>query len=318
MENYLIHYGVLGMKWGVRRYQNEDGSYKSGAEGRYDPEYEPHPGKGTKDAKTSDKPTAKKDTYNSKFKRDDELAVSDFNKDRAKKLIKTGLIVGGTVLTVYGLYKLGETSDLSSFDGMTPPPIPGVSSAFKPVTKPEAMVSLYKNSINELSEAEKASIRKYTTNAYVAINSQLRFGEQNEVQSTIDTLTSALNKCSTTKDISTTRFTQNIDKVLGFSSMSQLKAAIADGSLIGSTFTDKGFMSTDIRSKGSVAFSGTKLTVNIPKGSKAMYIEPLSFYKGSEQEVLIQRNSSFAISNAILDGNGNIVELVIDLIDQSL
>jgi len=27
------------MKWGIRRYQNEDGSYKPGAEGRYDPKY---------------------------------------------------------------------------------------------------------------------------------------------------------------------------------------------------------------------------------------------------------------------------------------
>lgn len=35
--NYLAHHGILGQKWGIRHYQNTDGSYKSGAEGRYDP-----------------------------------------------------------------------------------------------------------------------------------------------------------------------------------------------------------------------------------------------------------------------------------------
>lgn len=33
--NYLAHYGVLGMKWGVRRYQNGDGSLTSAGKSRY-------------------------------------------------------------------------------------------------------------------------------------------------------------------------------------------------------------------------------------------------------------------------------------------
>lgn len=37
-RNELYHHGVKGMKWGVRRYQNTDGSYKASAEGRYDPD----------------------------------------------------------------------------------------------------------------------------------------------------------------------------------------------------------------------------------------------------------------------------------------
>lgn len=34
-NNYLIHYGVLGQKWGVRRYQNEDGTLTDAGKSRY-------------------------------------------------------------------------------------------------------------------------------------------------------------------------------------------------------------------------------------------------------------------------------------------
>ena len=35
MSDYLKHYGVLGMKWGIRRYQNKDGSLTPEGKLRY-------------------------------------------------------------------------------------------------------------------------------------------------------------------------------------------------------------------------------------------------------------------------------------------
>lgn len=34
-DTYLAHHGILGMKWGVRRYQNPDGSLTAAGKARY-------------------------------------------------------------------------------------------------------------------------------------------------------------------------------------------------------------------------------------------------------------------------------------------
>lgn len=99
MANELYHHGVLGMKWGVRRYQNRDGSYKSGAEGRYNPD------NGTESSSTSGSSSVQSTSSGSKSHR----GLSDGQ----KKAIKVGVAVAGTALAAYGGYKLYKSGALN-------------------------------------------------------------------------------------------------------------------------------------------------------------------------------------------------------------
>lgn len=72
----LYHYGILGQKWGVRRYQNRDGTLTNAGKKRYS--------------------TATNETS------------ENSNKQKIKKAVKIGAIVAGTALAAYGGYKAHE------------------------------------------------------------------------------------------------------------------------------------------------------------------------------------------------------------------
>lgn len=75
-EESLRHYGILGQKWGERRYQNPDGTYTE---------------EGLK-----------------RKRKDRKLS------DRAKKAIKVGAAAAGAAAVAYGIHKLDKKQGLKS------------------------------------------------------------------------------------------------------------------------------------------------------------------------------------------------------------
>lgn len=75
-DTNLYHYGVKGMKWGIRRYQNKDGSLTSAGKKRISKQYKKEVDKATKVARK---------TYNSRYSKSYHKATDEMNRSGIDK-----------------------------------------------------------------------------------------------------------------------------------------------------------------------------------------------------------------------------------------
>lgn len=100
MENDIYHFGIKGMKWGVRRYQNKDGSLTSDGKAHYSDDYKrAHSGKSVKEMSDTELRTV-----NNRLQMERQYTQMTKKTSKGKKIVQALISTAGTIAAAEGAY----------------------------------------------------------------------------------------------------------------------------------------------------------------------------------------------------------------------
>lgn len=116
--DYLVHYGIFGQKWGVRRYQNEDGTLTEEGKERYNQKPESEEWKKSDAEHLSDEELRRRNNRLQAERQYKELTTSQVERERAqrRKDIINKVIVG-TAVSLAAVAMRGRWKQAASFIG---------------------------------------------------------------------------------------------------------------------------------------------------------------------------------------------------------
>lgn len=165
------------------------------------------------------------------------------------------------------------------------------------------------------SKAERDAVKTYTGSTYVQMNKFLRDGVgEKRIENLCNNCEKLLDKTSIAEDTLLYRGMgrrRTLSRALDVSK-EELETMIADRTLIGQTFVEKGFCSTGV-TPGAGWDKNVVLEIVAPKGTKGLYVDPISMHMG-EKELLLQRNTTFEIFD--FEDSGTTLKLKVLITEQ--
>lgn len=108
-KNTLAHWGVKGMRWGVRRYQNADGTLTPAGKKRYDDNTHEDYRRAHDKKKISQMSDRELRERNNRLQMEKQYADLTRKKGTGKKVINTFVSTAGTITAVMGAYATYKT-----------------------------------------------------------------------------------------------------------------------------------------------------------------------------------------------------------------
>lgn len=181
-----------------------------------------------------------------------------------------------------------------------------------PKNEPPAFTSIHNNAVHNsgafnasaLPQSIRKAIKQYTGPAYAQINGQLRAGEK--LRKANQDVVNKLNEAFAQPEV---KAKENFTVYRGITSTQLLHLTM------GSTMTDKGFVSTSSNANEAKKFAGSDgalMEIRVKKGQPAMSVKDTSAFP-SEDEVMLPANTSFKVVGKKIGPEGRPV-LIVDYV----
>lgn len=115
MEYELCHWGIKGMKWGVRRYQNKDGSLTAKGRKRYSEPHDDHK-KAHDNKPISQMSTKELQERNNRLQQEQNYKRLTQKTSLGKKAVKAFIAGAGTIVAIEGAAKVYQRVGNNALD----------------------------------------------------------------------------------------------------------------------------------------------------------------------------------------------------------